>query len=97
VIGALVIQVTGLGAFSDIEYLSFFGFVLGLPTHEDRFQERPNKKPRAEQVEHFDFDKITPLRWVKSGVLLVSRAYGITNNTLQSISYSRGLPHHHCF
>ena len=38
---------------------------------------------------HFDEDTITPLRWLKSGALVVSREYGMTDNTLESVSYSR--------
>jgi hypothetical protein len=56
---------------------------------EPALKERPNKKPPNEQIEHFDFDKVTPLRWLKPGVLIVARDYGMTNNTFRSISYSR--------
>jgi len=38
---------------------------------------------------HFDKDDVTPLRWLKSGALEVSREYGITDNTVESVSYSR--------
>jgi len=56
---------------------------------EPKLTFRPNKKPLAEQVVHFDEDTITPLRWLKSGALLVSRKYGMTDNTVVSVSYSR--------
>lgn len=58
-----------------------------LPQPELKF--RPTKKPLAEQVVHFDKDTVTPLRWLKSGALVVSREYGMTDNTLESVSYSR--------
>jgi len=38
---------------------------------------------------HFDKDEVTPLRWLKSGALVVSREYGMTDNTGESVSYSR--------
>lgn len=56
---------------------------------EPAIQERPNKKSLSEQIHHFDFERTEPLRWLKSGVLVVSHSLGFTNNTLQSISYSR--------
>jgi hypothetical protein len=56
---------------------------------EPKLKFRPNKKPLAEQVVHFDEDAITPLRWLKSGALVVSREYGMTDNTVESVSYSR--------
>jgi hypothetical protein len=56
---------------------------------EPKLSFRPNKKPLAEQVVHFDEDTITPLRWLKSGALVVSREYGMTDNTVGSVSYSR--------
>jgi hypothetical protein len=58
-----------------------------LPEPELKF--KPNKKPLTEQVVHFDEDAVTPLRWDKSGALVVSRQYGMTDNTVESISYSR--------
>jgi len=56
---------------------------------EPKLKFRPNKKPLAEQVVRFDEDTITPLRWLKSGALIVSREYGMTDNTVESVSYSR--------
>jgi hypothetical protein len=56
---------------------------------EPKLTFRPNKKPLAEQVVHFDEDTVTPLRWLKSGALEVSREYGMTDSTVESISYSR--------
>ena len=58
-----------------------------LPGPELKF--RPDKKPLAEQVVHFDEDTVTPLRWLKSGALIVSRKSGMTDNTVGSVSYSR--------
>ena len=58
-----------------------------LPEPELKF--KPNKKPLAEQVVHFDEDTVTPLRWDKSGALVVSRQFGMTDNTVESITYSR--------
>jgi hypothetical protein len=58
-----------------------------LPEPELKF--RPTKRPIAEQVVHFDEDTVTPLRWVKSGALVISRKYGMTDNTAASVSYSR--------
>ena len=58
-----------------------------LPEPELKF--RPSKKSLAEQILHFDEDTVTPLRWLKSGALVVSREYGMTDNTAVSMSYSR--------
>jgi len=58
-----------------------------LPEPELKF--KPNKKPLTEQVVHFDEDAVTPLRWDKSGALVVSRQFGMTDNTVESITYSR--------
>jgi hypothetical protein len=58
-----------------------------LPEPKLRF--KPNKKPLAEQVVHFDEDTVTPLRWLKSRALVVSRKSGMTDNTVGSVSYSR--------
>jgi len=56
---------------------------------EPKLKFRPNKKPLAEQIVHFDEDTVTPVRWLKSGALVVSREYGMTDNTVESVSYSR--------
>ena len=58
-----------------------------LPEPELKF--RPSKKSLAEQILHFDEDTVTPLRWLKSGALVVSRKFGVTDNTAVSVSYSR--------
>ena len=58
-----------------------------LPEPELKF--RPSKKSLAEQILHFDEDTVTPLRWLKSGALVVSRKVGATDNTAVSVSYSR--------
>ena len=60
-----------------------------LPEPELKF--KPYKKaghPFGREL-HFDEDTITPLRWLKSGALVVSREYGMTDNTAVSMSYSR--------
>lgn len=60
-----------------------------LPEPELKF--RPYKKaghPFGREL-HFDEDKVTPLRWLKSGALVVSRHSGVTDNTAVSVSYSR--------
>src|SRR5262249_40907731 len=60
-----------------------------LPEPELRF--KPYKKaghPSGLEL-HFDKDEVTPVRWLKSGALIVSRDYGMTHNTAVSVSYSR--------
>jgi hypothetical protein len=60
-----------------------------LPEPELKF--KPYKKaghPFGREL-HFDEDTVTPLRWLKSGALVVSREYGMTDNTAVSTSYSR--------
>jgi hypothetical protein len=49
----------------------------------------PSRNPDAHSTVHFDYDKVTPLRWLKSGALVVSRERSETDTTEQEVTYSR--------
>lgn len=49
----------------------------------------PPQKPDSDPHLHFDHDTIAPLRWLKSGELVVSRDKSVTDTTAQEITYRR--------
>ncbi len=56
---------------------------------EIQLKMRPSHNPEGDSTVHFDYDKVTPLRWLKSGALVLSRERSETDTTAQEVTYSR--------